>query len=224
MRARENPFRMDRLEQVRYRPQGTTWGAILARLEALRWRAAVVGPEGSGKTTFLEDLAGILRGQGFEVRYLRCHGAGGRPRAQPDPVRARLPERANGLLSGADLQVCATNRTRAGGPRHEARTDLIVLLDDADALGLLGWWRARWAARGARGLVIATHGEGRLPTLLRTTTSADLLADVVRTVAPAEAAHLEPRLATLHARHGGNLRAALREIYDWYSEAAGCRL
>ena len=39
MRARDNPFAVDRVLAVRYKPQGWTWEALLSRLKHLRYRA-----------------------------------------------------------------------------------------------------------------------------------------------------------------------------------------
>ena len=69
MRARDNPFASHRVEKLRYRlPEGLTWDALLGRLSSLRYRAAIVGPHGRGKTTLLEELAVRLKTQGFRVR------------------------------------------------------------------------------------------------------------------------------------------------------------
>lgn len=69
MRARDNPFASDRVEGLRYRlPEGLTWDRLLERLAALRFRAALVGPHGRGKTTLLEELAPRLAARGFRVR------------------------------------------------------------------------------------------------------------------------------------------------------------
>ena len=69
MRARDNPFASDRVESLRYRlPDGLTWEDLLQRLADLRFRAALVGPHGRGKTTLLEDLAPRLTNRGFRVR------------------------------------------------------------------------------------------------------------------------------------------------------------
>ena len=38
---------------------------LAARLRQLHYRAAIVGPKGTGKTTLLEDLASRLAGRGF---------------------------------------------------------------------------------------------------------------------------------------------------------------
>jgi hypothetical protein len=76
MRARQNPFRADRIQAVPYRFQnGTGWPDLIARLEALQFRAAIVGPEGSGKTTLLEELSRKLGEIGFKV-ILRSAKAG----------------------------------------------------------------------------------------------------------------------------------------------------
>ena len=69
MRARDNPFASGRVESLRYRlPEGLTWDELLERLAALRYRAALVGPHGHGKTTLLEDLAPRLTARGVRVR------------------------------------------------------------------------------------------------------------------------------------------------------------
>lgn len=69
MRARDNPFASDRVERLRYRlPEGLTWDELLERLASLRFRAALVGPHGRGKTTLLEELARRLAARGFRVR------------------------------------------------------------------------------------------------------------------------------------------------------------
>jgi hypothetical protein len=73
LKARDNPFATDCILQLRYRPRpGDSWNAILADLAALNYRAALVGPEGTGKTTLLEDLAGKLTAAGRQVLYCRA--------------------------------------------------------------------------------------------------------------------------------------------------------
>lgn len=72
MKARDNPFATDRVLQVRYRLRADTWDAMLADLAALNYRAAIVGPEGTGKTTLLEDLAGKLTAAGRHVLFCRA--------------------------------------------------------------------------------------------------------------------------------------------------------
>src|SRR5579872_7088573 len=71
MRARDNPFRSEQIENLGYRLEGTTWMELLARCERLGYRCAVVGPYGSGKTTFLEELEKKLQGARFRTRLIR---------------------------------------------------------------------------------------------------------------------------------------------------------
>jgi hypothetical protein len=95
----------------------------------------------------------------------------------------------------------------------DAPTDILLL----DGLERLGWWRRRrWlAACRCAGAVATLHRDGPLPTVLRTTTSPALLADLMaealgRPLTSDEPAHC----AWLYAAHQGDLRACLRALYD----------
>lgn len=71
MLARENPFRTDRLEGLPFRFTDGSMSELLARLEKLAWRGAIVGPHGSGKTTLLEHVIQEIMQLGFRVRFTR---------------------------------------------------------------------------------------------------------------------------------------------------------
>ena len=187
MRARDNPFSTDRVLQVRYRPRGWTWDGLLERLARLEYRAAIVGPEGRGKTTLLEDLEPHLRARGFGVKHLRL------TREQPAFDRSWLRDFFT----------------------HVTPND-VLLFDGAEQLGRLAWWRFRRLARAARGLVITSHRPGLLPTLVECETDAGLLAEIVRDLVPDGASD---NCAALLDRHHGNMRDALRELYDQYASA-----
>jgi hypothetical protein len=179
-RARDNPFAVQRVLEIRYRlTTGLTWEDLLERLASLNWRAAIVGPHGSGKTTLLEDLAPRIEACGFRVRTISLREA--HPRLDP-----------------ADRAVL-----RSLGPQD------VLLLDGAEQLGWFSWMLVRLRARRAGGLVITSHRPGLLPTLVECETSPELLAEIVGELAGGEVDFEE-----LHARHGGNLRDALRELYD----------
>lgn len=188
MRARDNPFRTDRVLQVRYRLQDGTWDALLGRLEDLRFRGAIVGPQGSGKTTLLEDLAPRLAARGFAVRPLR--------------LDTESPRFAPGFLDG----FFATLTTRD-----------VILLDGAEQLGAFAWRSFERRSRAAGGLIVTLHRRGRLPALIETRTSPELLAGLVEQILGDAASELAPLFPELHARHDGNLREALRELYDRYA-------
>lgn len=152
MRARDNPFRVDRMHALRFRfDGGDSMDALRARIAARGGRGAIVGPHGSGKTTLLLELAESWRREGRRVRLLRI---GDERHALTDPERA-------GLLMGLSA-------------------DDVVLFDGACHLWPHHWWSIRRALQPAGVLVITAHRSGRLPTALRTRTSPALLVELVR--------------------------------------------
>ncbi len=190
MRACDNPFRVQRLAELAYRLEGTTWEALLARWDALGRRAALVGPEGRGKSTLLAELGERL--------------------VERDSVRLRAV-----VLRRGEQQLPRAERARLldGVTNRD-----LLLVDGAQELAAWEWRRLREASRAAGGLLITSHRAGLLPTLheCRTTPEllGNLLAELLRgepdagIVAPAAGA------ATLFARHHGNLRDALLAAYD----------
>jgi len=84
-------------------------------------------------------------------------------------------------------------------------------------VGPLEWRRLRRGARPAGILVITTHREGRLPTLHSCATSVDLIAELAaELVAPGRLDSV--CFADLFWRHQGNVRTALRALYDRFAE------
>jgi hypothetical protein len=188
MRARDNPFAANRVLSIRYEfPEGQA-GTLLPRLERLRYRAAIVGPHGTGKTTLLEDLEKPLARLGFRVTHLRL-----------DAKHRRFPR---GCLS----QLATTLDAR----------DLICL-DGAEQLDRVRWMMFRWRTRRAGGVLITSHRPGLLPTLIECTTSPALLEGIMSRLAPQAGGVRTPTPEDLFARHHGNLRDALRELYDVYA-------
>jgi hypothetical protein len=157
--ARDNPFATDRVLRVRYRPQGWTWEQLLARLAELNHRAAIVGPEGRGKTTLLEDLGGWLRAAGWGVKHL------GLSRERRTFARTFLRDFFNDV-SARDA----------------------VLLDGAEQMNRLAWWDFARRSKQAGGLVITSHHPGLLPTLVECETSVELLRGIVRDLHPRDPA------------------------------------
>ena len=96
----------------------------------------------------------------------------------------------------------------------------VICLDGAEQLTRLGWTLFKRRARAARGLIITSHHAGLLPTLQTCSTNVELLEEIVGRLLsptpPASPASL-PTPHDLFARHRGNLRDALRELYDCYA-------
>ena len=186
MRARDNPFRVERLHRLRFRLQGIGWGELLDRLRTLGYTAAIVGRRGSGKTALLEELAGRLAAEGLRPRMLRIGRDGDRgaewPSRRPDPDR-----------------------------------DRILLVDGADTLGPLARRALVRRGRAAAGLVATAHRPGLLPTLVECRTSPRLLGELIDELLSGEGSPSRAEIEALWISHGGNLRHALRELYDLWA-------
>ena len=203
MEAHRNPFRVECLEALAYRPSAgclpggagedtpETWrDALLDRLIRRGGRGALVGPKGLGKTTLLEAMGRDLARRGYRVVWLR--------------------------LSCERRAVDWRTLRRDLNPGGKC---LALLLDGAEQLNLARWWRVRLLARRATVLLVTTHRPGRLPTLHRHAASPELLGDLVRALLD-NTVHPYPdyeQLQTLFQRHDGNLRECLRTLYDRYS-------
>ncbi len=185
MKARDNPFATHRLDALPYRPQGETWEAMLGRLEAMGWRGAVVGPEGTGKTALVHDLAPRLKARGMQVEALRL-GLG--QRTLPVDTLRRL----SSVL--------------------DARGAL--LLDGAEQLGPLGWRAVARSARRAGAVVITLHRPGRLPTWVTCKPDEELFLQLAEDLAGGKVAGLDEVAHEAFAAHRGNVRASLLALYD----------
>jgi hypothetical protein len=188
MHARDNPFSTARLQHIRYRFQGGSWDGFLEDLKQRRYRGAIVGPEGTGKTTLLEDLEPRLRDLGFT------------------PVRLRLTQEAPRF--SPVMQQMIDSRV---SDRH------ILLFDGSEQMGWLAWKRFLWRLGEIGGLIITRHRAGRLPTVHRCTTSPDLLGGIARELLEGNADLTQKQVHDLFRRHHGNLRDALRDLYDRFA-------
>lgn len=189
MKARDNPFSTDRVLRVRYRLRGVAWEELLARLARMRYRAAIVGPDGTGKTTLLEDLEPRLAARGFTPKPLRLDQD--HPCLAPDFERQFFAQLGRGD---------------------------VILLDGAEQMSRWHWWLFRRRSRGAGGLVITSHRAGMLPTVLEARTTPELLEELLEELlGPAATAH-QAQARQLFEQHRGNLRLALRAFYDLYAD------
>jgi hypothetical protein len=135
--ASENPFAKDRLERLPFRfPDGDTWDALLSRLAAQRWRGAIVGPQGSGKTALLQQLIPHLEAKEFRPRIFTF-----RPEHTLAERQATLNEIT--LMKAPDF----------------------LLVDGADQLSTRQWLSVTNTGATCAGLVITQNRGGRLPTV-----------------------------------------------------------
>lgn len=192
MRARENPFRTERLERLAFRHEELSLATIQARWIALGRRGAVVGPRGSGKTTLLRELAARTAGEGFRVRRRFLGGDG------PPPSLPALLREASGL--GADD---------------------VLLFDGAGHLPRWEWRLVERLARNAGGLLVTAHAPGLLPTLVETRTDPELLGRLVGELGGAERDHWQAVAAALFDACGGNLRDVFLTLYDVAARESG---
>lgn len=187
LRPADNPFRVQRLDRLRYRLEPQERRALLARLLEER-RGALIGPHGSGKTTLLEELAQALRARGQVVRLLRLHGNEPRERRSWRAFLAQ-PRGEWLLLDGAE-QLGAWGRLRLA--RAARRAEGLLVTAHAPLPPPL-----------------------RLPVLREHATSPALLLELIAELTqPAEVERWRPRAEALYREHRGNLRDCLMACYD----------
>ena len=90
----------------------------------------------------------------------------------------------------------------------------VLLVDGADELSRREWREFLRRADEAGGCVVTAHREGFLPTLIRTRTTPAILEDAVRAASGRSCGSFGVSADELWARHAGNVRTALRELYD----------
>ncbi|MCA9075445.1 MAG: hypothetical protein KDA93_10450 [Planctomycetaceae bacterium] len=176
---------------MRYRfPDGSDMEKLLHRLEALNFRAAIVGPEGSGKTTLQEDMAYELITRGHTIRWLRLNWENRR-------TVTKLIEDLFSTSSERDL----------------------LFVDGAEQMGALRWRLFTRRADRYGGLVINTHAAGRLPTLWECQTTPELLSCLIDELLASNSSLPIGEVTQLFDQNDGNLRLCLREMYDRWADA-----
>ncbi len=181
---RNNPFRVERQHQLRFRGACVSIAELLTRFNELGRRAHIVGPHGTGKTTLLEELITEFQSQGQSVTLLRLSASA--PRESVTQFRHWM---------------------------QQAAPQQILVLDGAEQLGAFRWWWLLRASQKYAGLLVTTHTPGWLPILYQTGADRELLQQLVAELAPE--LNLPPQeFAALFARHAGNVRCCLRELYD----------
>lgn len=144
--ARQNPFRTECLDRLAYDAGDESLAAIVDRLKTMTFRAALVGPHGTGKSTCLRAIAGQLPTLGLSPLIHRLDGD------RPIPSLWSLRQLAK-----------------------QCNRSTVLILDGADHLPPIKARYICRATRSAGGLIVTSHAPWHLPTLLTTRGYPELL-------------------------------------------------
>jgi hypothetical protein len=193
LRAKDNPFAVDRVQRIRYEPQDCSWESLLKALTRMAYRGAIVGPCGSGKTTLCEDVQVRLNHQGLQTQTLFIS------------LDIHVPWRRVRQLLAEPFDV--------------------LLVDGADHLSWWDWQRLkRRVFKLKRGLVVTTHKPGLLPTWHQCRPSPDILQGIANQLLARSPRLTRPHIEELFHAHQGNIREALRQLYDLAGTEASCNI
>lgn len=154
MTASANPFATCNLERIPFRfPQGMSWDTLLKRLGEINWCGSIVGGNGVGKTTLIEQLVPQLEARGFQ------------------PVIFRL-QTDSGMKE----------KDRLADKLRDVKSPGFILLDGAEQLSTRQWLPIRGAASEAAGFIVTVHRTSRLPVALELESSPKLLKQIVESL------------------------------------------
>lgn len=139
MKASENPFRSEEVAKLRYCIGAERFSALARRVLTMEEPHCIVGPEGTGKTTLLEDTHDHLNSMGHDVEWIRLTNDS--PRKARKAVVKRL--------------------------LHPS-TDRLYFFDGGEVLTGLDWWRIRRAGRCGLKLIATLHKNRALGILHKT--------------------------------------------------------
>ncbi len=189
LKAKDNPFSVDRVSRVRFRFSSGDLEEFLQILEKMGNRGALVGGRGFGKTTLLEDLVEPLVERNFKVLFLQV--------TSENAVISMKTWKNLAIVGSKDF----------------------ILLDGAEQLNYFEWYLFRFLTRSAGGIVITSHVPGLLPTLKFCRTSPELLENIVADLIGPISPEMKSAIPVIFWRRGGNIREALMDLYDIFSDS-----
>lgn len=161
---------------------------LVEKLAAQKWRGAIIGPHGIGKSTLLESLKPLLAGAGKQIHAIGLHDG-----------QRYLPTGFWHVIRHA----------------HEAKHELIII-DGYEQLAWLERFQlSRRCHRAGAGLMVTSHSPVRVPTLLQLAPDRRLVEQLVAELCakvsnPVTRADVDAS----HAIHGSNVRDIFSELYD----------
>lgn len=168
-------------------PSGQNADILVERLRNAAWWGEIVGPHGSGKSTLLASLIPVIEQTGRKVLAIALHDG---QRRMPPMLRRNLQREQPGVL----------------------------IVDGYEQLSYLSRLCLKWfCRRHAVGLLVTSHVSVGLPDLFRTTVTAEVAANVVSALFAGHPPRpLLEKVPEIMARHGGDLRETLMDLYDFY--------
>lgn len=188
----ENPFGSRHI-----RPGGTAYlfasgqsaARLVDRLRQHAWWGQIVGPHGSGKSALLAALMPAIRRAGRRPLLVELHDG-----------QRRLPL---DLRRTADLD-CPS----------------VLIVDGYEQLSLWQRFRLkRFCRRRGLGLLLTAHAGVGLPELFRTAVTPELARQIVEQLQRGHPEYVSADdVSQRLAKHGGNFREMLFELYDLYQQ------
>ena len=185
--AHLNPFAIKHVIRIPYVFEEGNWKCHLARLQSLNFRAAIVGPQGCGKTTLLEELVQRLPAT-FDVATFHLF----------------LPQEKH-LHEEMLLEAL-----------QESAQDKILLVDGIERLSFFQRRRLYRETRNRAGLVVNVHHKCRLPTWVKCRPNMSLLFILLaqlRLNTPV----IRFAAEVYFRKFRGNVREVFRSLYDDFS-------
>ncbi len=117
------------------------------------------------------------------------------------------------LTAGKQRPLKIIKAAASGGPGSA------LLVDSAEKLSLPAWLALRAASRNPGVFVVSTHTRFRMPVLLETQTTPELLFELAGRLTSDRQVINPEETEILFERFSGNLRSAFRHLYDCCAQA-----
>jgi hypothetical protein len=204
-----NPFatRWVRPGAVKYSfAPGMDTAQLIDKLQGGRWRGAIVGRHGTGKSTLLATLVPLIEQMGIDVGRISLR----------DGQKCLTPEALRGIRWLGELT------STSGKVRHGLPNGLLVV----DGYEQLGWWARRRVSaicrRNGWGLLVTAHRDssvGGISAVFRTTSELATVQYLVERVLPSHGGLIHPGdVAAAFDAQSGNVRETLFALYDLFEE------